>query len=190
MGLTLVPHAWALRRIASRLRWGVSLPLPPGVVVRLVSGGQTGADRAALEVAVRLGLEYGGWVPHGGQAEDLPDPPGVMALFPALRESSSADPSVRTRLNVRDSDATLVVRGDGMASPGTDLAVAMSLELGRPCLVTEGDAAAVAAWLSGLGGALTLHVAGPRESEQPGVGQATRNLLLAVLPVRHPDPNP
>ncbi|PVG81825.1 molybdenum cofactor carrier [Nocardioides gansuensis] len=165
--------------------------MPSAVVVRLVSGGQTGADRAALEVAVRLGLEYGGWVPRGGWAEDLPTPPGVMALFPALREAPSADPAERTRLNVRDSDATLVLRGEGVASPGTDLTVAVAQELGRPCLVTPGDAAEVAAWLADvhreLGRGLVLNVAGPRESTQPGIHQAARDLLLAVLPIPHAD---
>src|SRR5262245_14533482 len=75
----------------------------------IISGGQTGADRAALDAAIALGVPYGGWCPKGGWAEDMPSPPGILARYPALREASSADPSERTRLNVQDSDATLLV---------------------------------------------------------------------------------
>jgi hypothetical protein len=153
----------------------------PPRVVRIVSGGQTGADRAALEVAVLLGLPYGGWCPLGGWAEDLPEPPGVLALFPGLRETDTADPTVRTRLNVRDSDATLVVAPSASASPGTDLTIATAARLRRPWLSSAGAADEVVAWLRSLEPGLTLNVAGPRESELPGTHDRTRELLLAVL---------
>ena len=73
--------------------------------MQIVSGGQTGADRAALDIALELGFESGGWVPLGRQAEDgkIPD------RYPNLRETDSPLPAVRTELNVRDSDATLIV---------------------------------------------------------------------------------
>src|SRR5262245_53687608 len=77
--------------------------------VTIISGGQTGVDRAALDAAIALGIPYGGWSPKGGWAEDMPSPPGILAHYPALRETSSADPSERTELNVRDSDATLLL---------------------------------------------------------------------------------
>ena len=150
------------------------------VVSRVVSGGQTGADRAALDVAVSLGLSYGGWCPLGGWAEDLPTPPGLLALYPLLREAPSPDPAVRTRLNVRDSDATLVVRRPSVISPGTDLTVAIAGELDRPLLVTTGEVDVVRDWLAGLGD-VVLNVAGPRESQDPGIYDATRRLLGDVL---------
>jgi hypothetical protein len=153
----------------------------PTRVGRLVSGGQTGADRAALDVAIERGLDHGGWCPRGGWAEDLTTPPGLLRAYPGLRETPTADPAVRTRRNVRDSHATLVVRGPGVRSPGTDLTVAVAVELDRPRLVTAGEAGEVVDWLLGLGGTLTLHVAGPRESEQPGTYDATRRLLGEVL---------
>ncbi|KQY62416.1 YpsA SLOG family protein [Nocardioides sp. Root140] len=149
-------------------------------IARIVSGGQTGADRAALDAALHAGIPYGGWCPAGGLAEDHPAPPGLLADYPALREAPSGDPAVRTRLNVRGSDATLVVR-EAVRSPGTDLTLALAEELGRPCLVTAGDTDAVTAWLEGLALGLTLNVAGPRESEQPGSYAATRALLEQVL---------
>lgn len=157
-------------------------------IAKIVSGGQTGADRAALDVAIELGLPYSGWCPAGGWAEDLPDPPGVLAPYPRLRETPSDDPSVRTRLNVRDSDATLVVRAPGKYSPGSDLTIATAEKMGRPCLETMGDPDTVTDWLMSLPtriGGIRLNVAGPRESYEPGVYDTTRYLLRAVLSGGH-----
>ena len=72
--------------------------------VLIVSGGQTGVDRAAWAAAIELGLPIGGWVPKGRLAEDGEIP----ARYAGLREAESAEPAVRTALNVRDSDATLI----------------------------------------------------------------------------------
>ena len=71
---------------------------------RIVSGGQTGVDRAALDVGLAWGLPIGGWCPRGRTAEDGPIP----ARYP-LRETESAKYDVRTRRNVRDSDGTLIL---------------------------------------------------------------------------------
>lgn len=156
------------------------------LVGRVVSGGQTGADRAALDAAVAAGVPYAGWCPAGGLAEDLPEPPGLLGRYPGLQETPSPDPAERTRLNVRDSDAVLVVRAPEAESPGTDLTVATAAGLGRHCLVTDGRAPGVVrTWLEGLadelGRPLVLDVAGPRESEQPGVYEVTRALLDRLL---------
>lgn len=152
------------------------------LIARLVSGGQTGADRAALDAAIAAGLPYGGWCPAGGWAEDLPDPPGLLALYPGLAETDTRDPDVRTRLNVRDSDATLVVKSQDSSSSGSDLTRRTAAKLERPVLMTDGsDLDEVIGWLDGLGPGLTLNVAGPRESEQPGVYELTRKLLAGVL---------
>jgi len=151
-------------------------------VVCIVSGGQTGVDRAALRSGRRAGLRVGGWCPGGGAAEDLPDPPGVLALFPELRPTPSADPEERTRWNVRDSDATLVLVRAGGTSPGTDLTAALARELGRPHLVADvGDVDTVGAWIAGLPAGTTLNVAGPRESEAPGIAAEVEHLLGLVL---------
>src|SRR5215510_5032972 len=72
-------------------------------LTRIVSGGQSGADRAALDFAIARGLEYGGWCPKGGWAEGFPDPPGLIARYPNLRETPERDPKQRTEWNVRDS---------------------------------------------------------------------------------------
>ena len=157
------------------------------LVRRLVSGGQTGADRAALDVALRLGIPYGGWCPRGGCAEDLRDAPGLLREYPALRETPTEDSAVRTEWNVRDSDATLLVtdRPDSL-SGGTALTRDLAERLGRPLLITStSDTESVRAWLGALReespGALVLNVAGPRESKEPGLYDAACRLLEQVL---------
>lgn len=159
---------------------------PSRRVVRLVSGGQTGADRAAVDFAITNGIDYGGWVPLGGWAEDYPDPPGVLAAYAGFREAPSPDPDVRTELNVRDSVATLIVEfaGSGLWSPGTQHTMEIAEELGRPLVVVDPSGAAGSAelevFLGRLGSGLTLNVAGPRESEAPGMYQASRAYLAEV----------
>ncbi|HUS20717.1 MAG TPA: putative molybdenum carrier protein [Aeromicrobium sp.] len=150
-------------------------------VTRIVSGGQTGADRAALDVAIELGITYGGWCPAGGWADDYPQPPGLLAFYPKLTATAEPEPAVRTRLNVRDSDATLIVWDGRTPSPGTELTMEVAQELGRPTLVTSGDAAETRIWLTALGSGVVLNVAGPRESTSPGSYATTVELLLAVL---------
>jgi hypothetical protein len=146
---------------------------------RIVSGGQTGVDRAALDAARRAGLPIGGWCPAGGTAEDASD---VRGRHPELVETESADPAERTRLNVRDSDATLVLVRKDAASPGTTLTVEVAEQLGRPHLVADvHDVSAVSAWLARLPDELVLNVAGPREGEAPGIQAEAGRLLDAVL---------
>ena len=140
----------------------------------VVSGGQTGVDRAALDAAQAVGLAVGGWCPAGRWAEDGPIPP----RYP-LRETASSDPAVRTRLNVRDADATLVLTL-GPPMGGTALTIELAGALGRTHRVVDLDAdpqlGALAAWLR-RGDVRVLNVAGPRESEAPGVYARAVELL-------------
>jgi hypothetical protein len=152
------------------------------LVRRLVSGGQTGVDRAALEFAREHAIPLGGWCPAGGLAEDHADPPGVRGLFPELRETASADPAERTLANVRDSDATLVLTRSGTVSPGTALTIRAVVRQGRPHMVADvRHPSVVRQWLQRLDRPV-LNVAGPRESQAPGIGAETMALLAAVLP--------
>jgi hypothetical protein len=160
-------------------------------IARVVSGGQTGADRAALDVAVATGVPYGGWCPRGGWAEDLTVPPGLRGRYPRLQETPSADTATRTRWNVRDSDATLVLVLPGApcpdGSPGTRLALSAAAELRRPHLVTAAEGPVerlvdrIVGWLEPLGAELRLNVAGPRESESPGLYCAAYAVLQELL---------
>ena len=154
--------------------------------LRVVSGGQTGVDRAALDAALARGVAVGGWCPAGRWAEDGPIP----ARYP-LAETASADPAERTRLNVRDSDATLVLVWGGVEG-GTALTVEVARALGRPALVVPPRPEAVGGvvmWLAASGAAV-LNVAGPRESEALGVYAAARSFVGAVLDAVAAPPGP
>lgn len=151
--------------------------------LRIVSGGQTGADRAALDVALELGLPTGGWVSAGRLAEDGRIPP----VYPGLREAPSDDPALRTELNVADADGTLVVL-HGEPAGGTRLTIELARRRRKPLLVldfdglsTERAAARVSDWLedNDIG---VLNVAGPRASEDATIYSSAAELLRRVLP--------
>jgi putative molybdenum carrier protein len=153
---------------------------------RIVSGGQSGVDRAALDVAIALGVSYGGWCPRGGWAEDMPEPPGLLASYPELDETPAADPEQRTRWNVRDSDATLILTAPEVVSAGTALTLAAAMELGRELAVIdvatpEPGLRDSLDLLAALPGDASLNVAGPRESEVPGIYEATVTVLASLL---------
>jgi Circularly permutated YpsA SLOG family len=152
-------------------------------IAKVVSGGQTGVDRAALDAARAAGIAYGGWCPRGGWAEDHATAPGILSRYPDLRETPSSDPDQRTALNVRDSDATLIltrVRPD-VDSPGTKLTVDSSVRLGRPLmsidLAEESNPESILKLVRTLPDRLTLNVAGPRESEAVGIYDQALALL-------------
>jgi hypothetical protein len=156
-------------------------------VRKLISGGQTGADRAALEVAHALGIPYGGWVPRGRAAEDGPIP----AELGGLRETSTSDPRERTRANVRDADGTLIV-SHGVLRGGSALTLEVALELAKPVLhleldvMSEGRAVeTVERWLA-QHAIEVLNVAGPRASEDPNIRAATHALLERLLSAVNP----
>lgn len=148
------------------------------VVRCVVSGGQTGVDRAALDVAIRLGIPCGGWCPKGRLAED-----GRIPLSYPLKETPTADYAERTLWNVRDSDGTLILTW-GEPSGGTALTRAFALKEGKVFLVVDlRDAPRVAdvrKWLHSHG-TRVLNVAGPRSSTIPGIHDLARDFLETLL---------
>jgi hypothetical protein len=156
-------------------------------MLTIVSGGQTGVDRAALDVAIELGIPYRGWCPRGGWAEDMLSPPGVLALYPQLRETPEADPRQRTEWNVRDCDRLMVLVGRAglSVSKGTAFALECAKALAKPHIVIDvdaGDAAGLAAGFLGEGqGALAVCIGGPRESEAPGIYAKALDFLSRLL---------
>ena len=158
--------------------------MPPGPVPRpfpdkIVSGGQTGVDRAALDTALALGIPCGGWCPKGRRAED-----GTIPERYPMAETESAAYEERTRLNVGDADATLIL-ASGPLSGGTGLTAETAVAEGKPLLVANPltsapDPETVADWLA-ENGVRVLNVAGPRESTQPGIHRAAADFLTRVL---------
>lgn len=164
-------------------------------MIRIISGGQTGADQAALDAAIALHLPHGGWLPKGRKTEN-----GPLPLKYNLRELDSSRYRDRTEQNVLDSDGTLIC-SHGPLTGGSALTEALTIRHGRPFLHIDFDqyslksaADAVQGWLL-THGITTLNVAGSRASGDSHIYQAVHDLLMAVdwsLSVRptlhHTDP--
>ena len=157
----------------------------------LISGGQSGVDRAALDAAIENGIDYGGWCPKDGWAEDLPEPPGLLANYPQLKATPLADTAQRTEWNVRDADACMIVIDAGGidVSAGTTLAQDLAHRYRRPLFVADlakPDMLKHAGlWLrvqrARHGDDLKLAVGGPRESEAPGIYRRAADFIAALL---------
>lgn len=145
---------------------------------RIVSGGQTGVDRSALDVAIALAIEHGGWCPRGRLAED-----GPIAKRYRLQETESADYPVRTERNVIDSTGTLILYRQRIFG-GTQLTHRLARQHQRPCLLVDldhdPDAELVRRWIRDRD-IDVLNVAGPRESSSPGIGRKSHSFLEQVL---------
>ncbi len=141
---------------------------------KIISGGQTGVDRAALDVALELGIPCGGWCPAGRRAED-----GTLDRKYPLQETESNRYEVRTRLNIADSDGTLIISPAPLTS-GTALTQQLARKMDKPLLIITPnglfDAELIEPWLKEYKIAV-LNIAGPRESGQPGIYQQTTKLL-------------
>ena len=153
----------------------------------LVSGGQTGADRAAFDVGLQHGLRVRGWVPQGRWAEDGP----VPERYPNLIETESRDPAERTARNVRDSEGTLLL-SHGPLFGGSLLTAKKASEIGRPLLHLDLDRLSLdqalqqlRPWLAEQG-IQSLNIAGPRASDDPAIYDATHRLLEALFAAVRP----
>lgn len=150
----------------------------PTYSLRVISGGQTGVDRAALDAAMMLNIPQGGWCPRGRLAEDgrIPD------RYP-LQETDSSEYAVRTEWNVRDSDATLILTR-GELSGGTKLTAVLAFRYSKPLLLInlaeQPLSTNVVQWLV-CHNVYTLNIAGPRESTCPGIYEAARTFLVELF---------
>jgi hypothetical protein len=147
----------------------------------VVSGGQTGVDRAALDAARSAGVPIGGWCPKGRWAED-----GIIPADYPLQETPSRDPLQRTAWNVRDSDGTLILHPGGPLRGGTAQTEREARSLRKPVLVLALDRPVeylvpeIQQWLKAHG-VRVLNVAGPRESQAPGIYRRAYEVLAALL---------
>ncbi len=151
------------------------------MVKKIISGGQTGADRAALDVAIKLGVLHGGWIPKGRLTEN-----GMLDDRYHLKEMETANYNKRTEQNVIDSDGTLII-SHGKLTGGSEYTRDMALEHGRPWLhidlnkTTPSQAARrIKHWLAEHE-IDVLNVAGPRASKDPFIYGSTTDVLEKAL---------
>lgn len=148
--------------------------------MKIISGGQTGADRGGLDAAIELGIEHGGSCPRGRKAED-----GMIPDKYNLTETPSSGYKERTRLNIVDSDATLIFIGDGFnPTGGSRLTANICEKLQKSYAVfnvfTHGTGLAVIQFLKNHKPD-TLNIAGNRESKAPGIQEAVKTILVNAL---------
>lgn len=147
-------------------------------VQKIISGGQTGVDRGALDAAIELGMEHGGWCPLGRLAED-----GFIPTRYALRQTEVPQYSVRTERNLLDADGTLILFRRELTG-GTDLTRHLCRRHGRPMFLADlqlpVDVEAIHQWLE-QHRIRVLNVAGPRESSCPGIAAQAKQLLLRIF---------
>lgn len=148
------------------------------------TGGQTGVDRAAMDVARKFNISLCGWCPAGGWAEDYVTPPGLLADYPELTETPSAGTAQRTLWNMRDADAILTIMPENSGdSKGTELGVEEGIQLKKPMYTARGmeDLHSLLKWLDTLPDDLDLSVGGPRASECPSAYEVAAKILEAVF---------
>ena len=151
------------------------------MIRKIVSGGQTGADQAALDVAIEMGIGHGGWITKGRRTED-----GRLPDKYRLKEIDSIDYEQRTELNVVDSDGT-VIFSHGELKGGSAYTLELAKKHNRTCLHINLDELSeykaveiIKTWIEARGIEI-LNVAGPRKSEDPLIYENVRNVLKSVL---------
>jgi len=155
------------------------------MIKKVISGGQTGADRAGLDAAIECGIPHGGWCPAGRKASD-----GRIPDRYALEETEESSYPERTKKNIENSDGTVIFFRDGRISPGCRLTVRLCYEGGKSFLplvldprVDEDEldqAAVIDAWVV-ANGIEVLNVAGSRESKAPGIYGEVYDVICEVL---------
>lgn len=151
------------------------------MIGKIISGGQTGADRAALDAAIANGISHGGWLPAGRRTED-----GPLSLVYALDELSGPSYPARTRQNVLEGDATLIV-SHGPLTGGSALTADIAGRENKPWLHIDlddldrrGALAEVKMWLREHRPDV-LNVAGPRASSDPMIYSDVYSFITAIL---------
>ena len=147
------------------------------MIEKIISGGQTGVDRAALDVALTLAIPHGGWCAAGRQADDGPIPAKYQ-----LVETAHLDHTVRSEFNIKGSDGTLMIyRGE--LHGGTAYAVELAKHLDRPVLTLNLEqtpsVASIIDWIKNHN-IKTLHIGGQREINNPGIYAQAYTLINAL----------
>lgn len=148
---------------------------------KIISGGQTGADRAALDWAIAHNVPHGGWCPAGRRAED-----GVIPSRYDLQETDSKGYMKRTKLNIRDSDATLIISLQPELTGGSLFTLEYASKIGKPCLHVYPDSqwqAMIKIFIKSKA-IQTLNVAGPRGSSVLGIKEFVFEILNIITSLK------
>jgi hypothetical protein len=153
-----------------------------GKILKIISGGQTGADRTALDWAIERGIRHGGWCPKGRRAED-----GLIDPRYALKETPSTEYDQRTEWNARDSDGTVIFSVGESLTGGSKLTVEFAQKHGKPVLHLSRNGGPASPELALRRfiqdrGIKVLNVAGPRASKEPEVGAFVKEVLGKTWP--------
>ncbi len=147
----------------------------------IISGGQTGVDRAALDVALKHKISCGGWCPRGRWAEDGPIP----QKYP-LKETKSVNTEERTKMNVKNSDGTLILTAGKEMDTGTIFTRKVCRKYNKPNLVLDLNIIDIttmtdfSSWIRDYN-IIILNIAGPRESFSPGIYTKTYEFLSILF---------
>jgi hypothetical protein len=151
------------------------------MIQKIISGGQTGADRAALDVAIKHNIPHGGWIPKGRKAED-----GILPKKYHLQEMPTGSYIARTEKNILDSDGTLIV-SRGLLSGGSARTMEFAKQHKKPWVhidlttTTCPEAARMIQEWVGRNDIKVINVAGPRSSKDEKIYPAVLDLLEATL---------
>lgn len=151
------------------------------IIKKIISGGQTGADRAALDVAIKFNIEHGGWIPAGRRAED-----GALPEKYNLTEMDTESYPKRTEQNIRNSDGTLIV-SRGKLKGGSLLTWEFAQKFNKPCFhidllnFDEFEAAIAMHGFVSDHQVEILNVAGPRASHDPGIYKSVKDILETLM---------
>ncbi len=150
-------------------------------ILKIISGGQTGVDRAALDVAIELGVRHGGWVPEGRKAED-----GIISNKYNLQELCSSNYDNRTQKNVVGSDGTLIITRGGIKN-GSKLTLKLVMQHGLPYFHFDLNnmdvffgAKSISSWIS-RNKIQILNIAGPRASQDEDIYMDSTVLIKMVI---------
>ncbi len=151
------------------------------MIKKIISGGQTGADQAALDVAIKYNIPHGGWIPKGRLTED-----GGLPTEYQLEEMPTESYSQRTEKNILDSDATLIV-SHGKITGGPALTKKLAKQHNKQYLHLDMDEMSMLyalrflkSWVSD-NGIKILNVAGARASKDPNIYDATTKIIEGLL---------